>query len=96
MTHIHTNKTPQTENVLNGEVILKEWIFGQEQTRFFKREDGFLDSLGCPIRSISTSSARFSAAKSEWESTFFSTRILETFVVNIWRDAQVEGHSRNM
>jgi len=61
-----------------------------------KRKDGFLDSLGCPKRSISTRSARFSAANSERENTFSSTRILETIVVNIWRDAQVEGHSRNM
>ena len=37
MTHIHRNKTAQTENVLNGEVILKGWIFGQEQTRLFKQ-----------------------------------------------------------
>jgi len=37
MTHIHTNKTAQTENVLSGEVILKGWIFGQEQTRLFEQ-----------------------------------------------------------
>jgi len=40
MTHIHTNKTAQTENVLNSEVILKGWIFGQEQTRLFKQAKG--------------------------------------------------------
>ena len=40
MTHIHTNKTAQTENVLNSEVILKGWIFGQEQTRLFKQAWG--------------------------------------------------------
>ena len=34
MTHIHTNKTAQTENVLRGEVVLKGWIFG---TRLFKQ-----------------------------------------------------------
>ena len=33
MTHMHTNKTAQTENVSNGEVILKGWISGQKQTR---------------------------------------------------------------
>jgi len=37
MTHIHTNKTAKTESVLNSEVILKGWIFGQEQTRLFKQ-----------------------------------------------------------
>jgi len=37
MTHTRTNKTAQTENVLNGEVILKGWIFGQEQTRLFEQ-----------------------------------------------------------
>jgi len=58
--------------------------------------DGLLDSLGCPRRSISTNSAGFNAANSEQENTFSSTRILETFVNNIRRDAQVEGHSRNM
>jgi len=31
-THIHTNKTVQTENVSNGEVILKGCISGQKQT----------------------------------------------------------------
>ena len=36
MTNIHTNKTAQTENVLNVEVILKGWIFEQEQTRLLK------------------------------------------------------------
>ena len=30
---MHTNKTAQTENVSNGEVILKGWISGQKQTR---------------------------------------------------------------
>jgi len=37
MTHIHTNKTVQTENVLNGEVILKECISGQKQTCLSKQ-----------------------------------------------------------
>jgi len=27
---------------------------------------------------------------------FPQQEMVETFVVNIWRDAQVEGHSRNM
>jgi len=34
---IHTNKTVQTENVSNGEVILKGWISGQKQTRLSKQ-----------------------------------------------------------
>jgi len=37
MTHIHTNKTVQTENVSNGEVILKGCIFGQKQTCLSKQ-----------------------------------------------------------
>ena len=69
MRHIHRNKTAQTENVLNGEVILKEWMSGfldkNRHVCLNKRKDGFLDSLGCAKRSILTSSARFSAANSE-------------------------------
>ena len=34
---IHTNKTAQTENVSNGEVILKGWISEQKQTRLPKQ-----------------------------------------------------------
>jgi len=81
--------------VSNGGVILKGLISGQEQTRHCpnKRNDGLLDSLGCPKTSISTNSARFNAANSEWENAFSSARILETFVNNIRRDPQVEGHS---
>jgi len=37
MTHIHTNKTVQTENVANGKVILKGCISGQKQTRLSKQ-----------------------------------------------------------
>jgi len=37
MTHIHTNKTGQTENVSNGEVILKGCISGQKQTCLSKQ-----------------------------------------------------------
>jgi len=37
MTHIHTNKTVQTENVSNGEVILKGCISGQKQTCLSKQ-----------------------------------------------------------
>jgi len=37
MTHIHTNKTVPTENVSNGEVILKGCISGQKQTCLFKQ-----------------------------------------------------------
>jgi len=37
MTHIHTNKTVQTENASNGEVILKGYISGQKQTRLSKQ-----------------------------------------------------------
>jgi len=44
MTHIHTNKTLQKENVSNGEVILKGCISGQKQTVCLKkRNDGLLD-----------------------------------------------------
>jgi len=97
MTHIHKNKTAQTENVSNGEFILKGWISGQNRhVCLNKRNDGLLDSLGCPKRSFSTNSARFNAANSEWKNTFSSARILEAFVINIRRDAQVKGQSRNM
>ena len=71
MTHIHTNKTVQIENVSNGKVILKGCISGQTQTFRQKQvclnklNDGLLDSLGCPKRTISTNSARFNAANSE-------------------------------
>jgi len=37
MTHIHTNKTVQAENVSNGEVILKGCISGQKQTCLSKQ-----------------------------------------------------------
>jgi len=37
MSHIHTNKTAQTENVSNGEVILKGRMSGQKQTRLPKQ-----------------------------------------------------------
>ena len=37
MTHIHTNKTVQTENVSNGEVILKGCISGRKQTCLSKQ-----------------------------------------------------------
>ena len=47
MTHMHTNKTAQTESVLNGEVILKGWISDRNRhVCLNKRKDGFLDSLG--------------------------------------------------
>ena len=65
MTHIHTNKTEQTENVSNGKVVLKGCISGQKQTRLSKRNDALLDSLGCPKRTISTNSAGFNAENSE-------------------------------
>jgi len=37
MIHIHTNKTVQTENMLNGEVISKGCISAQKQTRLSKQ-----------------------------------------------------------
>jgi len=93
MTHIHTKKTVQTENVSNGKVILKGCISGQKQTRLSKQaqwrtfrqfrvsEENYFDQFN----SIQCSKLTFSSA-----------RILETLVNNIRRDAQVEGHSRNM
>jgi len=38
MTHIHTNKIVQTENVSNGKVILKGCISGQKQTGLSKQK----------------------------------------------------------
>jgi len=97
MTHIHTNNTVSTENMSNGEVILKGVFLDKNRhVCLNKRNDGLLDSLVCPKRTISTNSAGFNAANSEQENTFSLARILETFVNNIRSDAQVEGHSRNM
>ena len=35
--HKHTNKKVQTENMVDGEVTLKGWVFGQKQTRLLKK-----------------------------------------------------------
>jgi len=39
-THIqtqYTNKTVQTENMVDGEVVLKGWVLWQKQTRLLKQ-----------------------------------------------------------
>jgi len=35
--HTHTNKTVQTENMVDGEVMLEGWLFRQKQTRLLKQ-----------------------------------------------------------
>jgi len=57
-----------------------------------RHKDRFLDSSGCPKRSILISSVRFNVVNSEWENIFSSTRILETYVINIWTSVLLEPH----
>jgi len=81
----------------DSEVILKCVCFDKNKYICLNMyENGFLDSSGCPKTSILISSVQFREVNSEWDNRFSSTRILETFVINIWHDVLVEGHSRHM
>ena len=90
-------KTVQTENVSNGEVILKGCISGQKRTCLSKQAQWrTFRQFRVSEESYFNQFSWIQCSKLRVENTFSSARILETFVNNIRRDAQVEGHSRNM
>jgi len=74
-THTHTHKTLQTENTVEGEVIYKGGCFDKNKHVCLHRyKDGFLDSSGCPKRSILISSVRFGVVEQYRISKFRGTQ----------------------